>query len=162
MKTRRTTQSGEGTFSKSGLKTRVILILNFTRPHAITYTNNIHEKISPCWLAESMSINPKQCKNLKFFESRKTKLVQKVEIECKNLKLSAKTSKLNWLTGKSRKRNSQMANQIFCFQNQDHALDGAIHCVIFTSLRDTQAFPLLNHLEIFSSISMENFFHVYY
>ena len=69
----------------------------------------IHEKISPCWLAESMSINLKQCKNLKFFECRKTKLVQKVEIECKNLKL-------NWLTGKSRKRNSQMANQIFCFQ----------------------------------------------
>ena len=58
---------------------------------------------------ESMSINPKQCKNLKFFECRNTKLVQKVEIECKNLKL-------NWLTGKSRKRNSQMANQIFCFQ----------------------------------------------
>ena len=72
-------------------------------------SNNIHEKISPCWLAESMSINPKQCKNLKFFECTKTKLVQKVEIECKNLKL-------NWLTGKSRKRNSQKANQIFCFQ----------------------------------------------
>ena len=40
---------------------------------------------------------------------RKTKLVQKVEIECKNLKL-------NWLTGKSRDGNSQMANQNFCFQ----------------------------------------------
>ena len=51
-------------------------------------TNNIHEKISPCSLAESMSINPKQCKNFKFFECRKTKLVQKVEIECKNLKLN--------------------------------------------------------------------------
>ena len=57
----------------------------------------------------SIIINPKQCKNLKFFECRKTKLEQKVEIECKNLKL-------NWLTGKSLKRNSQMANQIFCFQ----------------------------------------------
>ena len=44
-----------------------------------------------------MSINPKQCKHLKLFERRKTKLVQKVEIECKNLKL-------NWLTGKSRKK----------------------------------------------------------
>ena len=74
------------------------------------YGINIHEKISPCWLAESMSIiNPKQCKILKFFECRKTKLVRKGEIECKNLKL-------NWLTGKSWKRNSQMANQIVCFQ----------------------------------------------
>ena len=56
--------------------------------------------------------------------------VQKVEIECKKLKLSAKSwnwvqkveiesknLKLNWLSGKSRKRNSQMANQIFCFQS---------------------------------------------
>ena len=71
--------------------------------------NNIHAKISPCWLAESMSFNPKQCKSLKFFECRETKLVQKVEIERESLKL-------NWLTGKSRKRNSQMANQMFCFQ----------------------------------------------
>ena len=29
----------------------MILILNFTRPHAITYTNNIHGKTSPFWLA---------------------------------------------------------------------------------------------------------------
>ena len=35
------------------LRTRVILILNFTRPHAITYTNNIHEKIYPFWLVNS-------------------------------------------------------------------------------------------------------------
>ena len=35
--------------------------------------------------------------------------VQKVEIERKKLKL-------NWLTGKSRERYSQMANQIFCCQ----------------------------------------------
>ena len=28
--------------------------------------NNIHRKISAFWLAESMSINPKQCKNVKF------------------------------------------------------------------------------------------------
>ena len=45
------------------------------------FNNNIHEKISPFLLAESMSINPKKCKNLKFFECRKTKLVQKVEIK---------------------------------------------------------------------------------
>ena len=89
-----------------------------------------------------MSINPTQCKNLKFFECRKTKLMQKAEIECKNLKL-------NWLTGKSRIKNSQMANQIFCFQNKEHFLDGAIHGAIFTSLRDTRAFLLLNHLEFF-------------
>ena len=75
----------------------------------VSYLIIYMKKIPLCWLAESMSINPKQCKNLKFFECRKTKLEQKVEIECKNLKL-------NWLTGKSRKRNSQMANQIFCFQ----------------------------------------------
>ena len=44
--------------------------------------NNIHTKISAFWLAESISINPKQRKNLKFFwECRKTKLVQKVEIK---------------------------------------------------------------------------------
>ena len=43
--------------------------------------NNIHTKISAFWLAESMSINPKQCKNQKFFERRKTKLVRKVEIK---------------------------------------------------------------------------------
>jgi len=49
------------------------------------------------------------------------------------------------------------------FSNQAHALDGAIHGVIFPLLRDTRAFLLLNHLEIVSSISiMEKFFHVYY
>ena len=30
------------------LKTRVILILNFTRPHAITNTYNIQGKITEC------------------------------------------------------------------------------------------------------------------
>ena len=50
------------------------------------------------------------------------------------------------------------------FSNQPHALDGAIQGAIFPRLRDTRAFLLLNHLEIFSSISMEKFFHdfVYY
>ena len=43
--------------------------------------NNIRTKISAFWLAKSMSINPTQWKNLKFFECRKTKLVQKVEIK---------------------------------------------------------------------------------
>ena len=60
------------------------------------------------WLRACQLI-PNSAKTWNFFECRKTKLVQKVEIECKNLKL-------NWLTGKSRKRNSLMANQIFCFQ----------------------------------------------
>ena len=37
--------------SATSESTSDILILNFTRPHAITYTNNIHEKTSPFWLA---------------------------------------------------------------------------------------------------------------
>ena len=61
--------------------------------------NNIHAKISPCWLAESMSINLKQCRKLKL-SAKSWNWEQKVEIVCKNLKL-------NWLTGKSRKRISQ-------------------------------------------------------
>ena len=28
-------------------------------------SNNIHEKITPFWLAENMSINPKQCRKMK-------------------------------------------------------------------------------------------------
>ena len=62
--------------------------------------NNIHEKISPCWLAESMSIIPKQCKNLKFFQCRKTKLGQKIEIECKNFKL------IHWQESRERETHS--------------------------------------------------------
>ena len=42
---------------------------------------NIHIKISAFRLAKRMSINPKQWKNSKFFECRKTKVVQKVEIK---------------------------------------------------------------------------------
>ena len=38
------------------------------------------------------------------------------------------------------------------FSNQAHALDGAILGTIFPCLRDTRAFLLLNHLEIFSYI----------
>ena len=38
------------------LKTRVILILNFTRPHAITYTNNKEGKITECWLVNEEGI----------------------------------------------------------------------------------------------------------
>ena len=43
--------------------------------------NNIHSKISAFLLAESMPVNLKQCKNLKFFERRKAKLVQKVDVK---------------------------------------------------------------------------------
>ena len=59
-----------------------------------------------------------------------------------------------------------MANQIFCFQNQEHALDGAIHGAIFTSLRDTRVFLRLNlyriffinqHGEIFSCILLTGY-----
>ena len=95
--------------------------------------HNIHEKISPYWLAERMSFIPKQRKNLKFFECTKTKLAQKVEIECKNLKL-------NWLTGKSRKRNSQLANQIFCFQIKG-APDGAIFPAWYACVPSAQPSP---------------------
>ena len=35
------------------------------------------------------------------------------------------------------------------FLNQAHALDGAIDGVIFLWLRDTRAFLLFNHFEIF-------------
>ena len=38
------------------------------------------------------------------------------------------------------------------FSNQAHALDGTIHGAIFPWMRDTHAFLLLNHLEIFSYI----------
>ena len=38
------------------------------------------------------------------------------------------------------------------FSNQAHALDGAIHGAIFPWLRDTRAFLLLNHLEVFSYV----------
>ena len=48
------------------------------------YNNNIHEKfLHADWLRACQLI-----KHLKFFEYRKTKLVQKVEIECKNSKLN--------------------------------------------------------------------------
>ena len=57
-----------------------------------------------------------------------------------------------WLTGKSQKRNSQMANQIFCFQIKRTPWDGTICGAIFPWLRDTCAFLLLNHLEVFSYI----------
>ena len=43
--------------------------------------SNIHTKNSAFLLAENMSINLKQCKNFKFFECRKTKLVQKVDVK---------------------------------------------------------------------------------
>ena len=56
------------------------------------------------------------------------------------------TNQAFWLVNDQ--RNSQMAQSNFLFSNQAHALDGAI----FPWLRDTRAFLLLNHLEIFSYI----------
>ena len=111
--------------------------------------NNIHEKISPYKLAESMSINPKQCKNLKFFECRKLKLSAKLEIKLIDKKVA-----------KEKLTDGQL-NLLFSNQGH-HTLDGTIHDAIFLSLRDTRAFLPLNYLETFSSISMEKFFHVYY
>ena len=63
---------------------------------------------------------------------------------------------------KSRKRNSQMANEIFWFQIKRTPWMAQFMVQFFPALRDTRAFLLLNHLEIFSSISMEKFFYVYY
>ena len=87
-----------------------------------------------------MSINPKQCRKLKLI-AKSWNWMKKFEVECKNLKL-------NWLTGKSRNRNSQMANQIFCFQ---------IKRTPWMAQFMGQFFPdcvirMLNHLEIFSYI----------
>ena len=80
--------------------------------------NNIQVKISPCWLAESMSINPKQCKNLNFLSAEKTKLVQKLEIKL----IDRKVAKEKLTDGQSN----------LLFSNQAHTLDGAIFpdCVI--------------------------------
>ena len=65
------------------------------------------------WLRASMSINPKQCKNLNFFYCRKTKLVQswnwvqKLEIKLINRKIAKEKltdGKSNLLFSKSRAR----------------------------------------------------------
>ena len=65
-------------------------------------------------MAESSAINPKQCKNLKFFECRKMKLGQKVEIKNDWQVQKEVTNQAFWLV--NGQRNAQMANQIFCFQ----------------------------------------------
>ena len=95
-------------FIKSILKSLVILAI-WLALSIVIYSLIIYMKkfLHFDWLRACQLI-PNSAKKI-FFACRKTTLVQKVEIECKNLKL-------NWLTGKSRKRNSQMANQIFCFQ----------------------------------------------
>ena len=72
-----------------------------------------------CWpihtnWAESCAINPKQCKNLKFFECRKTKLVHNVEIKNDWQMQKEVTNQAFWLVNDQ--RNSQMVNQISCFQ----------------------------------------------
>ena len=124
-----------------------VSVIKITRCILVFWCNNIHEKISPFWLAESMSINPKQCKNLKFFECRKTKLVQKVEIKCKNLKL-------NWLTtGKSRNRTPLMANLIFCFQIKRMPWMAQFMAQFFADC--------VVRLRSFCA-TISNFFHIYY
>ena len=72
--------------------------------------NNIHEKISQFWLAESSTINPKQCKNLNFFECRKTKYYHR-KLNKNDWQL---TKQAFWLVNDQ--RNSLMTNQIFSFQ----------------------------------------------
>ena len=114
------------------------------------FLNNIHAKISSCWLAEIMSVNPKQGKNLRKDEisAGSWNWVQKLEIKL----IDRKVEKEKLTDGQSN----------LLFSNQEHALDGTIHGAIFPWLHDTRGLLLLNHLEIFSSISMEKFFHVYY
>ena len=60
-------------------------------------TNNIHEKISPFWLIKSSAV---------FFFKTVQKRVNSVQKE--------ETNQAFWLVNDQ--RNSQMANQIFCFQ----------------------------------------------
>ena len=56
------------------------------------------------------------------------------------------TNQAFWLINDQ--RNSQVANEIL-FSTQAHALDGAFDGVILPWLRDTRAFLLFNHFEIF-------------
>ena len=115
------------------LRTRVILILNFTRPHVITYTNNIHEKIYPFWLVNSSA----------FFFQTVQKIVNSVQKEV--------TTEVFWLV--NHQRNSQMANQIFCFQIK--------HTPWIVQLM-AQFFPDWVIRVRFFCLTISKFFHVYY
>jgi len=59
------------------------------------------------------------------------------------------TNQAFWLVNDQRNSDGQ-SNLLF--SNQAHALDGTIDGTIFPWLRDTRAFLLLNHLQIFSYI----------
>jgi len=64
--------------------------------------------------------------------------------------------KLNWLTGKSRKRNSQMANQIFCFQIKRTPWMAQFfpNCLtrVVSSAQPSRNFFINHHGEFFSCI----------
>ena len=80
--------------------------------------------------------------------------MQKVEIECKKLKLSPKS--WNWvqkleiklIDRKVAEEKLTDGQSNLFFSNQEHNLDGTIHGAIFPWLRDSRAFLLLNHLKI--------------
>jgi len=89
------------------------------------------------WLTACQLI-PNSARTLNFFECRKTKLVQKVEIKL----IDRKVAKEKLTDGQSN----------LLFSNQVHALDCAIHGAIFPWLRDTRAFLLLGIVCVVSCI----------
>jgi len=97
-----------------------------------------------------MSIYPKQCKNLKFFECRKTKLVQKVEVKNDWQVQKELTNQAFWLVNDKKK--SQMANLIFCFEMKGTPWMTQIDGAIFPWSRDMRTFLLLNHQNFFMYI----------
>ena len=94
--------------------------------------NNLYEKISPFWLVKRSAV---------FFEN-----------SAENSYFSAKRrNKPSILIGQwSKKLTDGQSNLLF--SNQTHALDSAIDGVIFPWLRDTRAFLLFYHFEIFSCV----------
>ena len=94
--------------------------------------NDIDEKISPFWLVKSSAV---------FFEN-----------SAEESQFSAKRrNKPSILIGQwSKKLTDGQSNLLF--SNEAYALDGAIDGVIFPWLRDTSAFLLFYHFEIFSCI----------
>ena len=92
-------------------------------------TNNIHEKISPFWLVKSNAV-------VFFKQCRRANSVQK-EV----------TNQAFWLVNDQ--RNSQMANQIFCFQ-------------IKRTPWMEQFFPDRVIRVRFFYLTISKFFHVYY
>ena len=95
------------------------------------------------WLRACQLI-PNSAKTWNFLSAEKTKLAQKLEFKL----IYRKVAKDKLTDGQSN----------LLFSNQAYALDSAIHGAIFPWLRDTRAFPLLNHLKFFQQSAWRNFF----